>query len=565
MAYTFFLYLCRNHENTLLNKKHWKLISVVCTLALTLFNSLQAYASNLPDSVQTRLDTLSIPNQASYLNQYAMQTYVFDKHLALQASAQAIELAKTNELVEEIAKGWNIQGIVYGAYREMDSSFNCYAKALQISEQNSFEELVMRVTMNTASNHFYLGDYEKAINSYHQALNTLERDSNAVGVAFACANLGLCHIRLENYQKAVNYLKRALIVYQQMNMTDAVKRTINGLGSAYLEVNVDSAIYYFEQKGLPLFEANDRSTLKGLMQVNLGIAYSYKKLNQKAFGLFDKAYSIALDAEDISGQITALINIGRVHNELGSYETALEYFLPALDLVQSSGEQYTEIRLIEMMVLAYRETGNYQEALSLLQERIQLKDSLYTLESSKHIEELEAQYASEKKGKELALNEAQLAKAQTENQRKTIWIIILVSSILLIGLLALLVFKAYQQRQQKKATAANEQLRRYAIQIEQLRASINLQLDQSKSRVPLEITEQDLNDYLIDPLSEREAEVLQKVAAGKTNKQAAEELFVSVSTIKFHLSNIYIKLDVHNRTEALAKASAMNLIVSTKE
>jgi ATP/maltotriose-dependent transcriptional regulator MalT len=40
---------------------------------------------------------------------------------------------------------------------------------------------------------------------------------------------------------------------------------------------------------------------------------------------------------------------------------------------------------------------------------------------------------------------------------------------------------------------------------------------------------------------------------GKTNQQMADELFVSVNTIKTHISNIYIKLDVANRTAAIAK------------
>lgn len=51
-------------------------------------------------------------------------------------------------------------------------------------------------------------------------------------------------------------------------------------------------------------------------------------------------------------------------------------------------------------------------------------------------------------------------------------------------------------------------------------------------------------------LSEREAEVLELVAAGMTNTQIAHKLKVSDNTVKFHLQNIYQKLGVGNRTEA---------------
>jgi DNA-binding NarL/FixJ family response regulator len=52
-------------------------------------------------------------------------------------------------------------------------------------------------------------------------------------------------------------------------------------------------------------------------------------------------------------------------------------------------------------------------------------------------------------------------------------------------------------------------------------------------------------------LTEKELGVLRSVARGQSNKQVARELFVSEQTVKFHLTNIYRKLDVANRTEAV--------------
>ena len=65
---------------------------------------------------------------------------------------------------------------------------------------------------------------------------------------------------------------------------------------------------------------------------------------------------------------------------------------------------------------------------------------------------------------------------------------------------------------------------------------------------------------LPEALSERELEVLQLIAAGKTNRQIASELFVSVGTVKTHINNVYRKLDAHSRTQALARARELNLI-----
>jgi LuxR family maltose regulon positive regulatory protein len=65
---------------------------------------------------------------------------------------------------------------------------------------------------------------------------------------------------------------------------------------------------------------------------------------------------------------------------------------------------------------------------------------------------------------------------------------------------------------------------------------------------------------LIEPLSEREIEVLQFLAAGKSNQAIAAELVLSVGTVKAHTSNIYGKLGVHSRTQAVARARELKLI-----
>lgn len=61
-------------------------------------------------------------------------------------------------------------------------------------------------------------------------------------------------------------------------------------------------------------------------------------------------------------------------------------------------------------------------------------------------------------------------------------------------------------------------------------------------------------------LSKRELEILGLLAQGHSNQEIAAKLFVSLSTIKTHLQNIFEKLDVKRRTQAVEKAKRLNLI-----
>ncbi len=65
---------------------------------------------------------------------------------------------------------------------------------------------------------------------------------------------------------------------------------------------------------------------------------------------------------------------------------------------------------------------------------------------------------------------------------------------------------------------------------------------------------------LVEPLSERELEVLRRVAAGYSNNQIAQELVLAVSTVKKHVNNIYGKLVVSSRTQAVARARELGLL-----
>ena len=67
-------------------------------------------------------------------------------------------------------------------------------------------------------------------------------------------------------------------------------------------------------------------------------------------------------------------------------------------------------------------------------------------------------------------------------------------------------------------------------------------------------------ESLAEPLTEREGEVLALLAAGLSNKEMADRLYVAPSTIKQHLKNIYGKLDVHNRLQAVQRAREIELI-----
>jgi len=77
--------------------------------------------------------------------------------------------------------------------------------------------------------------------------------------------------------------------------------------------------------------------------------------------------------------------------------------------------------------------------------------------------------------------------------------------------------------------------------------------NQAKTQLP--------KSYLLDPLSARELEVVNLLSKGLTNRDIADRLFISSSTVKTHTLRIYQKLEVANRTQAIVKAKEYRLII----
>jgi len=78
--------------------------------------------------------------------------------------------------------------------------------------------------------------------------------------------------------------------------------------------------------------------------------------------------------------------------------------------------------------------------------------------------------------------------------------------------------------------------------------------------VPLKPNVDAANEALIEPLTDRELEVLRLIAAGLSNADIADQLYIAVSTVKKHINHLYGKLEVHRRTQAVARARELDLL-----
>lgn len=140
------------------------------------------------------------------------------------------------------------------------------------------------------------------------------------------------------------------------------------------------------------------------------------------------------------------------------------------------------------------------------------------------------------------------------------------------GLMAILVFglKWIQWRYLIKDYSLDIYIGLIAVLFTGLGIWIAIQLARPKTKtvvVEKEVYRSQPDDFAVNEaelkdlnLTNREYEVLQLLTQGYSNAEIAEQLFLSLSTVKTHVSNLFVKMDVKNRTQTAEKAKRLKII-----
>jgi ATP/maltotriose-dependent transcriptional regulator MalT len=184
----------------------------------------------------------------------------------------------------------------------------------------------------------------------------------------------------------------------------------------------------------------------------------------------------------------------------------------------------------------FKITGNTEDALTHYEKYTELFNHINETKSREKVLELLAQYETEKKEQQILLLEqsSQLQKNQLRNQ----WF--LIGALVLLGLLILVTGGSVIRHKNQKMKQMKTELQHFLLHEKKTGNS-----NQSHQEISVEKW----------GLTTRESEILHHLEKGCSNAKIAETLFISENTVKFHIKNIYIKLNVKNRLEAILRCS----------
>ena len=357
---------------------------------------------------------------------------------ALEFGKQALELSKKSNY--QYGKAWAF--CIIASYHHntgnYEKSILTFKKSLPILKELKKQSKETSVYIGIGNSFYLQGDYDKAFEYYIKASKLYENVNDEIGYAKAISSIGFVYRTKNEFNKAIHNYQIALKILKRKNDVSGITSTLNNIGVVYLQIkNYDKAIEYFLQS-LEIHEKN-KSPEHKLLNLYNNIANAYSGLGKfkDALKYYDDALRISKSINNKYAISAILINMAGIHLDMKNYSDAILYSDSAL----KGAKEILAVGLIyncyEKYALIYSEKGDYEKALEFMEQYYSLKDSVFTEESSRRIEELEIKYDTEKKEKKITIQDLEIKKKENQN----LFLLIIASLVLIIAIIVILQYR----------------------------------------------------------------------------------------------------------------------------
>jgi len=473
-------------------------------------------------------------------------------------SLKDINPARSNELLATILKADSIEvppliraktlqllglsSMYNNQFRRADDYFSRADRLYTLipTEDKSIDQRAS-LTMDVGRSLTWQGQYEMALEKFLFAKQLYEKTINLRGIATTLNAIAVIYGQFnEDFESALKTFKEALAINSELDDTVAVARVMQNVGQIYeLTGQFDSALYYLRVSNSLSSRFRDYRSLAVGNNLLGAVFYSLDELDSSEY-YYEEAIRLDIQNQDSIGLIFDFYLLSSTLISKEDFEKAEYYANEAYERTKDLGVKFSAAKNLSLI---HDARGDHKTALKYHREFKTLEDSVRSEDNRELISELQAKYETTKREAEIARleSENQLANIREGESRRLMVIAVAASVVLISFLVVFYILRLKKSRAEKQATEQQYDAlqKRY---IELLNGPQKFALADD-----LEL----LNGKVVNPLTEREFETLSLGLQGKSNKEIAGRLFVSESTVKFHLRNVYNKLGVANRKEAL--------------
>lgn len=396
---------------------------------------------------------------------------------------QSNYIQKYKENIAQLSNKEKVDSIIALPFEIMNSqtvqAIELYNEGLAIAKNLKDDNRIGELHNLLGLAYYYKGDYEASVQSVLDAISFFEKVKNNEKIGAAYATLGH-QMKRRNLPKAFEYMRKGIKILETVENKLPLNAAYNNFGVLYVMNNdIDSALYFY-YKGLEIVEEVKDSVAIPYSLNNIGEAYVKLGDIKKAKPFYDEAYKIRQLRNDRNGLAENYGLYGDYYFKQNQFEKAIENYLNSLAISEEINYTWLAQMNAEQLAIAYEKIGDYKNSLIYRKKFQGFKDQLLNEQSNKTIAQLEIQFDTERKEKEIAQQQERINKHLAEVKQRNVILVGLSIAFILLIVLAVLIYRQQRYKQERlreenklKDRIAEEQTKN-KLQEERLRISRDL-------------------------------------------------------------------------------------------
>ena len=297
--------------------------------------------------------------------------------------------------------------------------FGKQALALSAKLGNNTEvKLLTNILIAVGIGYHELANDNQSLNYYLQALAVAESKKELRSIGISLFHIGSHYEYSEQYNRAIPYLERAKQSFEKVGDSLRIMETVSELAITYKQTkNFELAEKYLKQ-ALEYALRNDKLLLEYTSRGQLALLRSKQ-------GLHEEAIQITLENKDCAEQTHGMADyywiLGNEYAELKNYQKAIDTYREGLAIALEDNLPDIIADYYDMLSIAYAGKKDFTNAYQYSRQSMLMKDTIYDVEKQDKLIQMQEEFESEKKDKEIALlNKDKQLKAEEASHQKLI-------------------------------------------------------------------------------------------------------------------------------------------------
>jgi signal transduction histidine kinase len=415
---------------------------------------------HLVDSITKELQQpMADTNRAVSMMRLAIDYELVDTGKAYKSYRDAINFARKKNLYYNLGRIYQNQAVLFStggndvqAKLSLDSAIFFYQKSdnpkAKKFEANTYNDLANRFKKQN--------ELQQSVQYYLKGIAMLEKLGLDAELVTPYCNLSSLFGDIKEPVTQNEYAHKAVASAKKTGSNQKLFMAYFILANSYLmqEDNL-SAKKYIDSSGVYFDESANINSVDIIFSYYLVTAQVFRKLNQldSSFYYFQKSFEVSKKYNYSYGKAESQLQMGAIAILQKKYQEAEQYLLTGIEEAKAINYFGMLDEGYKYLSDIYAVTGRYKQAYEYFQKYKDVSDSVVNLESKKYATELEKKYQSEKKDKQIILQQSQLEKRKILNY-------VLIGSAAVLLILSLLTYRNYNQKkklQQQRITELETQ------------------------------------------------------------------------------------------------------------